>query len=145
MDINPRDYHLPRNKCLSIGMIKPKTRFIWLENNIQLMTFDEVNTSIDQPVESEVNIMFHGLINPCIHRYWKTLTVLFYDINQIWINTNQRRLCSPDTPDCVTSAIINLIVYRTTPVRHAVEYKACLGTINWPIFITKQFLWMSKL
>jgi hypothetical protein len=42
------------------------------------MTFDVVNTRIDQPMEhdihrgmmapSEVNIMFHGLINPCIHR-----------------------------------------------------------------------------
>jgi len=35
-------------------------------NFIQLMTFDEVNTMIDQPMEhgteaSEVNIMFHGL------------------------------------------------------------------------------------
>jgi hypothetical protein len=57
-------------------------------NNIQLMTFDEVNTRIDQHMEhdihrgmmapSEVNIMFHGLINPCIHRNWKSL--LFYFI-----------------------------------------------------------------
>ena len=39
---------------------------------------------------------------------------LFYymTLNQIWINTKQRRLCSPDTPVCPTSAIINLIVYR---------------------------------
>jgi hypothetical protein len=29
---------------------------------------------------SEVNIMFHGLINSCIHRNWKSLTVLLYDI-----------------------------------------------------------------
>ena len=45
-------------------------------DNIQLMTFHEVNTRIDQPMEmifteaasAEVNIMFHGLITPCIHR-----------------------------------------------------------------------------
>jgi len=29
---------------------------------------------------SEVNIVFHGLINLCIHRNWKSLTVLLYDI-----------------------------------------------------------------
>ena len=29
---------------------------------------------------SDVNIMFHGLINPCINRNWKSLTVLLYDI-----------------------------------------------------------------
>jgi hypothetical protein len=57
-------------------------------DNIQLMTFHEVNTRIDQPMEmifteaasAEVNIMFHGLITPCIHRNWKSLTVLLYDI-----------------------------------------------------------------
>jgi hypothetical protein len=32
------------------------------------------------PRISSVNIMFHGLINPCIHRNWKSLTVLLYDI-----------------------------------------------------------------
>jgi hypothetical protein len=39
---------------------------------IQLTTFDEVNTRIDQPFTeaSKVNIMFHGLINLCIHRNW---------------------------------------------------------------------------
>ena len=30
--------------------------------NMQLMTFDEVNTRIDQPID----IMLHGLINHCI-------------------------------------------------------------------------------
>jgi len=37
------------------------------------MTFHEVNTRIDQPMERDVNIIFHGLINPCIHRNWKSL------------------------------------------------------------------------
>ena len=45
---------------------------------IQLMTFDEVNTRIDQSMGASVNIMCHGLINPCIHRNWKSLIVLLY-------------------------------------------------------------------
>jgi hypothetical protein len=61
---------------------------------------------------SEVNIMFHELINPCIHRNWKSLTVLLYYIeSNLNINTKQRRLCFPDTSVCPTSTIINLIVY----------------------------------
>ena len=40
------------------------------------------------------------------------LGIYYMTINQIWINTKQRRLCSPDTPVCPASAIINLIVYR---------------------------------
>jgi hypothetical protein len=35
-----------------------------------------VNTRIDQPMGWST----HGLINPCIHRNWKSLTVLLYDI-----------------------------------------------------------------
>ena len=44
--------------------------------SIQLMTFDEVNTRIDQPMEKDI----HRGINPCIHRNGKSLTVLLYDI-----------------------------------------------------------------
>ena len=41
------------------------------------MTFHEVNTRLDQPMEHDIH---RGLINPCIHRNWKPLTVLLYDI-----------------------------------------------------------------
>jgi hypothetical protein len=32
------------------------------------MTFHEVNTKIDQPMEYDIHRGRHGLINPCIHR-----------------------------------------------------------------------------
>ena len=35
---------------------------------IQMMTFLEVNTGIDQPVERDIDRGIRGLINPCIHR-----------------------------------------------------------------------------
>ena len=47
---------------------------------IQMMTFHEVNTGIDQPMEHDIDRGIQGLINPCIHRNWKSLTVLLYDI-----------------------------------------------------------------
>jgi hypothetical protein len=52
------------------------------------------------------------LINPCIHRIWKSLTFYCMTLNQFWVNIKQRRLCSLDTPIFSTFAIINLIVYR---------------------------------
>jgi hypothetical protein len=146
---------------------------------IQLTTFDELNTRIDQPrmprwmqirlsgeqsrrcfvliqiiIKQLMTFNFvkyndwstHGtwysprhprLINPCIqliesrqlynnhyvsmtnivvplYFYFSFLTKLKV-INCfiiIWINTKQRRLCSPDNRICPTSAIINLIVHR---------------------------------
>ena len=41
------------------------------------MTFHEVNTRIDQPMEHDIH---RGRLNPCIHRNLKSLTVLSYDI-----------------------------------------------------------------
>jgi hypothetical protein len=35
--------------------------------------------SMSSSVKTEANC-FYGLINPCIHRNWKSLTVLLYDI-----------------------------------------------------------------
>jgi hypothetical protein len=35
---------------------------------IQMMTFHEVNTGIDQPMEHDIDRGIRGLINPCIHR-----------------------------------------------------------------------------
>ena len=72
------DGHVPTNQItLSKRCDNVTFSFLQGKNIIQLMTYDEVNTRIDQPMEhdihrgtevSEVNIMFHGLINPCIHR-----------------------------------------------------------------------------
>jgi hypothetical protein len=42
----------------------------------------------------------------------KVISCFIIWLNQIWINTKKRRLCSPETPICPTSAIINLIVHR---------------------------------
>jgi hypothetical protein len=36
-------------------------------NTIQLMTFDELNTGIHQPMEHGIHRGIRGLINPCIH------------------------------------------------------------------------------
>ena len=90
---------------------------VWLFDNIQLMTFDEVkdwstNGAWYSPRHSKWiscsmgwSILVFTEIESHYLFYYKTW-------NQIWINTKQRRLCSPDTPVCPTSAIINLIVYR---------------------------------
>ena len=67
------------------------------------MTFGEVNTRIDQPMEHDIDRGIRGLINPFIHWNGKSLTVLLYDI----------KLNSADfVPQTPLSAIINLIVYR---------------------------------
>ena len=44
------------------------------------MTFNEVNTRIDQPMEHDIDRGIRGLINPFIHWNGKSLTVLLYDI-----------------------------------------------------------------
>jgi hypothetical protein len=70
-------YRLDKTYFFHLDFINVTFSFLQGKNIIQLMTYDEVNTRIDQPMEhdihrgtevSEVNIMFHGLINPCIHR-----------------------------------------------------------------------------
>jgi hypothetical protein len=101
-----------------IPKIKSISQFIVKESgdNIQLMTFNEVNTGIDQPMEclGEYHVPWvdQFLYSPKLKIINCFIIYTCMTLKQIWINTKQRRLCSPDIPVCPTSAIINLIVYR---------------------------------
>ena len=76
------DWYLPcgLNNADNEDKDKQNTNQPLLLDIIQLMTFDEVNTRIDQPMEHDIHRGSRGLINPCIHRNGKSLTVLLYDI-----------------------------------------------------------------
>jgi hypothetical protein len=89
---------------------------VGLWNLAQLMTFNEVNTGIGQPMEclGEYHVPWvdQFLYSPKLKIINCFIIYTCMTLKQIWINTKQRRLCSPDIPVCPTSAIINLIVYR---------------------------------
>jgi hypothetical protein len=57
----------------------PRSRRLrWIQGLIN--PWNMIFTKVASAASAEVNIVFHGLINPCIHRNWKSLIVLLYEI-----------------------------------------------------------------